>query len=103
MPSEGVDRLNLLAHWRDIPLTDPRVEAVADALIQESKGLGDSPQTWRAAQIAVAALADHHAGAVTDTELDAAVQASYEALMLHDNREAMRVTLQAFLAARRGQ
>jgi hypothetical protein len=51
--------MNLLAHWRDIPLTDPRVEAVVDALIQESESLTDSPQTWRAAQIAVAALADY--------------------------------------------
>jgi hypothetical protein len=60
--------MSLLAHWRDIPLTDPRVEAVVDALIQESKSLTDSPQTWRAAQIAVAALADHDQGAVAENE-----------------------------------
>jgi hypothetical protein len=58
--------MTVLKHWRDIPLTDPRVEAVADALIQESKSLTDSPQTWRAAQIAVAALADLHQVAVEE-------------------------------------
>jgi hypothetical protein len=64
--------MSLLAHWRDIPLTDPRVEAVVDALIQESKSLTDSPQTWRTAQIAVAALADHDQGAVG--AIDAALE-----------------------------
>ena len=44
------------ADWRDVPLDDPRVVRVVDALILHSKSLGDTPQTWRAAQIAVWAL-----------------------------------------------